>query len=75
MWQAKYKTIYFRGAAILIGAIGGYTYYHYIGCASGTCPMTSNPWISTTYGAVVGALAAPWKKKAINSTTEIENQK
>jgi hypothetical protein len=75
MWQAKYKTIYFRVAAILLGAISGYAYYHYIGCASGTCPITSNPWISTAYGAVVGALAASWKKKSINSTTEIENQK
>ena len=75
MWQAKYKTIYFRAASVLIGAIGGYAYYHYIGCASGTCPITSNPWISTAYGAVVGALAAPWKTKSINSTTEFENQK
>jgi hypothetical protein len=75
MWQSKYKSIYSRVSAVLIGAIAGYAYYHYIGCSSGTCPITSNPWISTTYGAVVGALTASWKKKSINSTTEIENQK
>jgi phage shock protein E len=75
MWQAKYKSIYFRVTAIFIGAIAGYAYYHYIGCASGTCPITGNPWLSTTYGAIVGGLAAPWKKKTIKSTTESENQK
>ena len=28
---------------VLIGGIGGFVYYHFIGCASGTCPITSNP--------------------------------
>ena len=32
----------------------GYAYYRFIGCASGTCPITSNPYISTIYGAVMG---------------------
>jgi hypothetical protein len=41
---------------ILIGAIGGYLYYSLIGCASGTCPITSRPLNSTAYGAVMGAL-------------------
>ena len=41
---------------ILIGAIGGYLYYHYVGCASGTCPITSKPVNSTFYGAVMGSL-------------------
>ena len=41
---------------ILIGAIGGYLYYHYVGCASGTCPITSKPVNSTIYGAVMGSL-------------------
>ena len=27
----------------IIGAIGGYAYYHFIGCASGTCAITSKP--------------------------------
>ena len=41
---------------VLIGAIGGYLYYHYVGCASGTCPITSKPVNSTLYGAVIGSL-------------------
>ena len=49
---------------VFLGAIGGYAYYHYIGCVSGTCPITSNPFISTAYGAGVGALFINWKSKA-----------
>lgn len=41
---------------ILLGAIGGFAYYHYIGCASGTCPITSRPLNSTLYGALMGGL-------------------
>ncbi|GGD41530.1 hypothetical protein GCM10011514_01940 [Emticicia aquatilis] len=41
---------------VIIGAIGGFLYYHYIGCASGTCPITSKPLNSTLYGAVMGSL-------------------
>ena len=41
---------------ILLGAIFGYLYYHFVGCASGTCSITSNPLNSTLYGAVMGGL-------------------
>lgn len=41
---------------VVVGAIGGYLYYHYVGCASGTCPITSKPLNSTFYGAVMGSL-------------------
>ncbi|CAH0994333.1 hypothetical protein EMA8858_00442 [Emticicia aquatica] len=41
---------------VVIGAIGGYLYYYYVGCASGTCPITSKPLNSTLYGAVMGSL-------------------
>lgn len=39
-----------------IGAIGGYLYYHFVGCASGTCAITSKPLNSTLYGAMMGGL-------------------
>jgi hypothetical protein len=38
------------------GGIAGYCYYAFIGCRTGTCPITSNPTISTLYGAMVGVL-------------------
>ena len=47
----------------ILGAIGGYSYYHYVGCLSGTCPITSNPLISTLYGAMLGGLLLNTFKK------------
>ena len=49
--------------AILLGGIGGFSYYYFIGCASGTCPITSNPYISIIYGAVLGYLFSDIFKK------------
>jgi hypothetical protein len=40
----------------LIGGGLGFAYYKFIGCATGTCPLTSHPVVSTLYGAVLGAL-------------------
>ena len=45
-----------HGWAVLLGGAGGYAYYRFIGCKSGACPITSNPWISTLYGALIGVL-------------------
>lgn len=39
-----------------LGLIGGYAYYHFIGCASGTCSITSKPLNSTIYGGIMGGL-------------------
>jgi hypothetical protein len=49
------------GRLLLGAALGGglgFAYYKFIGCASGACPLTSNPWTATLYGAVLGLLAA-----------------
>jgi hypothetical protein len=47
-----------------IGLIAGYAYYYYIGCNSGSCPITSNPYISSAYGLGAGLLLGwPGKKK------------
>jgi len=27
-----------------------------VGCKTGTCPITRNPWVSMIYGAVLGAM-------------------
>ncbi|TXI83796.1 MAG: hypothetical protein E6Q38_02865 [Crocinitomicaceae bacterium] len=40
----------------VLGAIGGYSYYHFVGCASGTCAITSSPINSTLYGVFMGGL-------------------
>ncbi len=40
------------------GALVGFLYYRLVGCRSGACPITGNPYISTLYGAVLGFLLA-----------------
>ena len=49
---------------ILIGSLGGYAYYFFVGCASGTCTITSNPLNSTLYGAMMGGLLFSAFKKS-----------
>lgn len=50
------KAIIITGIGIAVGAIAGYLYYYFVGCASGTCAITSKPFNSTLYGAVMGGL-------------------
>ena len=40
----------------LVGAIAGYLYYYFIGCSTGSCAITSNPFNSSIYGLVMGYL-------------------
>jgi hypothetical protein len=47
----------------LLGALGGYAYYYYIGCCAGTCPISSNPWISMVYGAGMGIILTIGERK------------
>lgn len=44
--------------ASIIGGILGYIYYKTIGCSSGTCPITSNPYASIIYGVIIANLIA-----------------
>ncbi|MBF1148523.1 MAG: hypothetical protein HXL67_01945 [Cloacibacterium normanense] len=41
---------------IVLGGISGYAYYHFIGCNTGTCAITSKPINSSVYGMVMGYL-------------------
>lgn len=40
----------------LLGAAAGYAWYRVVGCATGSCPLTSNPYTSTLYGAAMGLM-------------------
>lgn len=44
------------GLGIAMGAVGGYFYWYYVGCASGSCPITSSPVNSSLYGGLMGGL-------------------
>ncbi len=41
---------------VVLGAVAGLAYQRLVGCRTGTCPITSNPYVSTIYGAVMGFL-------------------
>ena len=50
------KAILITGIGIATGALAGYGYYFFVGCASGSCAITSKPLNSTLYGALMGGL-------------------
>ena len=41
---------------VMIGGIIGFAVGYFGKCASGMCPLTSNPYVSTILGALMGAL-------------------
>jgi uncharacterized protein DUF6132 len=55
---------------VVLGAIGGYSYYYFIGCSGGGCPITSNPYISSGYGMAVGLLLSFDSKKKREKTED-----
>ena len=62
MWGklSKYRV---EIAGLLLGAIAGWCYWYYVGCAFGICPITSKPLNSTLYGSAVGMFALSLFKK------------
>lgn len=52
-WCNKNKAVI---AGALTGSLLGFLYWQFIGCASGSCMITSKPVNSTLYGALVGAV-------------------
>lgn len=43
-------------AGVLLGALGGWLYWNFVGCYSGSCAITSKPVNSSVYGAMMGGL-------------------
>ena len=39
-----------------VGSAGGWLYYRYVGCTTGTCAVTSSLWLSTGFGYILGSL-------------------
>jgi hypothetical protein len=56
----KYKMIGIFG---VLGALAGYAYYYFVGCADGTCAITSNPVNSSLYGVFMGGLLGDMFRK------------
>ncbi len=45
-----------RALFIVVGAALGFGYHRLVGCRTGACAITANPYLSTLYGAVIGYL-------------------
>lgn len=41
---------------VVFGAVAGWAWYRLVGCSTGSCPITANPWTSAGYGALMGAM-------------------
>jgi len=50
---------------VFVGALAGYLYWRFVGCASGTCAITSVWWRSTLYGALMSGFAFDIIKESI----------
>lgn len=62
-----------HAAGVILGGFLGWLYWYKVGCVSGTCMIWANPWIATSYGALLGFFVAgliPVKKKQQGTPSE-----
>ena len=55
----------------VIGGGLGFAYYYFIGCLGGSCPISSNPYLTTGYGLGAGLFLA-WDVKRKDKDKEEE---
>lgn len=57
--QSAIRRRIFKGSVgVALGAAAGFAYYTFVGCSTGACPITSDPMISTAWGAMIGGFWA-----------------
>lgn len=74
--KSKMNWIHRKKVSIIVtfvGAIAGYLYWNYVGCASGSCAITSVWWRSTIYGGILGWLLGDLINDKLNNRKEHEN--
>jgi hypothetical protein len=54
--RSRGRGLLFLALPIAIGGTAGGLYAHFIGCRTGTCPITSSVPIASLYGAFVGLI-------------------
>lgn len=67
------KRHYFIIFFSIAGGIGGFLYWKFIGCASGTCPIKSVWYLSTLWGLAFGYLAGSIIKDLITKFKSRKN--
>ncbi len=71
--QIKIKLLWLKKIyPAFLGALAGYLYYHFVGCVTGSCAITSKPWASTIVGAIIGTSFMN-RKQNKKSTEKISN--
>lgn len=56
IYISRNRYLFVIGLFTLAGVIGGYAYYTFIGCHSGSCSIASNPTLSIIWGGMMGYL-------------------
>jgi hypothetical protein len=56
---------------MVVGGFGGYFYFIFVGCSGGSCPITSNPWMTILGGSITGYLLGSF----FNSKNNTKNNK
>ncbi len=59
----------------LLGGIGGFVYWKYVGCLSGTCPIQSVWYWSTLWGATVGYLVGDMIKDYVTKRKQKSDER
>ena len=54
----------------LLGAAGGAAYAHFIGCRTGTCPLTSKVWSAALFFGLAGLLVGWPERRPRGSSPE-----
>lgn len=42
----------------VVGAAVGFAIYKFVGCRTGACPLTGNPWVAMMVWGAIGAMMA-----------------
>ena len=67
----KYR---FKILFVIFGGIAGFLYWRFVGCTTGTCPITSNWYASVPYGMLFGWLISDLVKPDKKTEIKDENQ-
>ncbi len=59
----------------IAGATGGFLYWRFVGCLSGTCPIQSVWYWSTLWGGAVGYLVGDTIKDFLNNREKRKNER